>query len=192
MSLQVVTVESVSGSEVVGVYLTEKIAKLAIQEYVESGEVAYKKKLVKKDTEEVKKLYYVQDSKEADKKSVYMTSVPFVMPVSGKTKKVKDPLAPKKSLSGFMLFSNDNRSKIKEANPDATFGEVGKLVGDAWKALNDKQKAVYTTRSETGKQEYLKAMETYTVGSAAPVAEATEPVVTAKKPRAKKAPVESA
>jgi MoaA/NifB/PqqE/SkfB family radical SAM enzyme len=194
MSLQVVTVESVSGCEVVGVYLTEKLAKVAVATFVESGETAYKKKLVKKDSEEVKKLVYVEDSKEVEKKFIYMTSVPFVMPVTGKTKKVKDPLAPKKSLSGFMLFSNDHRVKVKASHPEATFGEVGRLVGEAWKALTEKQRAVYTKRSETDKQRYLAEMEAYTVGAAAPVETAETEAVEApvKKVRAKKAVVESA
>jgi hypothetical protein len=197
MSLQVVTVESVSGCEVVGVYLTEKLAKLALAEFVESGETTYKKKLVKKDNEEAKRLVFVEDTKETDKKSVYMTSVSFVMPVSGKTKKVKDPLAPKKSLSAFMLFSNDHRAKVKESKPDATFGEVGRLVGEAWKALDDTSRSVYTTRSEEGKARYILAMETYTSGATeVPAVAETEvvtetevvetEVVTSKKPRVKK------
>ena len=165
MSLQVITVESVSGCEVVGIYLTEKLAKVALSDFVESGETAYKKKLVKKDNEEAKKLVYLEDSKETDKKSVYMTSVPFVLPVCGRAKKVKDPLAPKKSLSGFMLFSNDHRASIKESKPDATFGEVGRLVGEAWKSLDTKKKAAYTKLSEDGKKLYLSEMEAYTARS---------------------------
>ncbi|KAJ3301687.1 Non-histone chromosomal protein 6 [Kappamyces sp. JEL0829] len=34
----------------------------------------------------------------------------------------KDPNAPKKGLSAFMIFSQENRNKIKEENPEATFG----------------------------------------------------------------------
>jgi leucyl-tRNA synthetase len=182
MSLQVVTVESVSGSEVVGVYLTEKLAKVAVQEYVERGEVSYKKKLVKKDSEDVKKLMYLEDSKDADKKSVYVTSVPFVMPVTGKVKKVKDPNAPRKALSGFMLFSNERRTQIKDSNPDATFGEVGRLVGGAWKSLTDKQREVYTGRSESDKQRYLSEMSAYTLASNVPVVSVEEPVVSVEEP----------
>ncbi|KAJ3008305.1 hypothetical protein HKX48_008657, partial [Thoreauomyces humboldtii] len=39
----------------------------------------------------------------------------------GKVVKKKDPNAPKKALSGFMIFSQENRARIKEENPDATF-----------------------------------------------------------------------
>lgn len=189
MSLQVVTVESASECEVFGVYLTEKLAKLALSKFVEIG---YKKKLVKKDNEDTKKLVYLEDSKEEDKKSIFMTSVPFVMPVGKKTKKTKDPLAPKKSLSGFMMFSNEHRSSVKESNPEATFGEIGRLVGQAWKELEPKSKSVYTGRAETDKQRYLSEFERYTAGTATVTATESESEpevvleVTSKKPRAKK------
>lgn len=166
MSLFVLTVESVSGSQVVGAYLTEKAAKAAAAEFVESQEgLSFKKKLVKKDSEESKKLMYVEDSKEAEKKSVFMNTVAFELPVSSggaKAKKVKDPNAPKKGMSAFMLFSNDQRNKIKTENPDLSFGEIGRKVGEAWKALSDKQKQVYVKKSEDDKKRYESEMQTYT------------------------------
>lgn len=166
MSLFVLTVESVSGSQVVGAYLSEKAAKAAAAEFVEKQEgLSFKKKLVKKDSEESKKLMYVEDSKEAEKKSVFMNTVAFEMPVSSggaKAKKVKDPNAPKKGMSAFMLFSNDQRNKIKAENPDLSFGEIGRKVGEAWKALTDKQKQVYVKKSDEDKKRYESEMETYT------------------------------
>ncbi len=47
----------------------------------------------------------------------------------------KDKNAPKKALSSFMCFANARRAGIREENPDAAFGEMGKLLGEAWKAL---------------------------------------------------------
>ena len=41
-----------------------------------------------------------------------------------KTKAKKDPNAPKKPLSAFMFFSQENRQKVKDENPDATFGST--------------------------------------------------------------------
>jgi len=159
----VLTVESVSGSQVVGAYLTEKAAKTAAAEFVEKQEgLSFKKKLVKKDS---KKLMYVEDSKDAEKKSVFMNTVAFELPVSSggaKAKKVKDPNAPKKGMSAFMLFSNDQRNKIKADNPELSFGEIGRKVGEAWKALTDKQKQVYVKKSEEDKKRYESEMETYT------------------------------
>ena len=164
MSLYVLTVESSVGCEVVGAYLNEKAAKTAAAEFVEKQEgLSFKKKLVKKDSEESKKLLFVEDSKEAEKKSVFMSSVAFELPVSaGKAKKVKDPNAPKKGMSAFMIFSNEQRNKIKTANPEASFGEIGRKVGEAWKALSDKQKQTYVKKSEEDKKRYESDMQTYT------------------------------
>jgi hypothetical protein len=166
MSLYVLTVESVSGSEVFGAYLSEKTAKAAAAEYVEKEEVlSFKKKLVKKDSEDQKKLMYVEDSKEAEKKSIFMSTVAFKLPASStKTKKVRDPLAPKKGMSAFMMFSKEHRNKIKTDNPEATFADIGRKVGEDWKALNDKQKAVYTKKAEEDKQRYESEFQTYTEG----------------------------
>jgi hypothetical protein len=167
MSLYVLTVESVSGSQVLGAYLTEKAAKAASADYVENQEgLSFKKKLVKKDSDEQKKLMYVEDSKDAEKKSVFMSTVAFELPASsGKAKKSKrDPNEPKRGMSAFMMFSNEHRNTIKTDNPEATFGEIGRKVGEAWKALNDKQKAVYTKKAEEDKHRYESEFQTYTEG----------------------------
>ena len=54
----------------------------------------------------------------------------------------KDPNAPKRALSAYMFFSQDWRERIKTENPDAGFGEVGKLLGAKWKELDDAEKKV--------------------------------------------------
>jgi hypothetical protein len=167
MSLFVVTVESVAGCEVLGAYLNEKDAKVASADYVSKQEnVSFKKKQIKKDDTSSKKLLFLEDSKEVEKKSVFVSSVPFELPaLKGKGKAKRDPNAPKKGMSAFMLFSNDHRNKIKAENPEATFGEIGRKLGEAWKKLSDKQKAVYTKKAEADKQRYNAEMETYTSGA---------------------------
>jgi hypothetical protein len=163
MPLFVLTVESVSGCDVVGAYLNEKAIKLAASEYVEKQEnVSFKKKLVKKDSEDVKKVLYVEDLKEGERR-VCMNVVEFDLPVvGGKVKKVKDLNAPKKGMSAFMLFSNECRSKIKEENPTASFGEIGAKVGEAWKKLTEKEKEVYVNKAEKDKERYKQEMDAYT------------------------------
>ena len=42
----------------------------------------------------------------------------------------KDPKAPKRALSAYMFFSQDWRERIKEENPDASFGECFSLGFD--------------------------------------------------------------
>ena len=57
--------------------------------------------------------------------------------MKGKEEKAKRPL------SGFMVFSSEQRETIKKANPEASFGEIGKLLGVAWGKLSEEEKAKY-------------------------------------------------
>lgn len=43
----------------------------------------------------------------------------------------KDPNAPKKNLSAYMFFSKDAREEVKSENPEAKFGDIGKLIGQS-------------------------------------------------------------
>jgi hypothetical protein len=48
----------------------------------------------------------------------------------------------KRAPSAFIIYSNEHREAIKKANPTATFGEIGKLLGAQWSGLDEKAKAV--------------------------------------------------
>ena len=161
MSVQVVTIESSSESRVLGVYLTPNLAKASVLEFVKTSEMSFKKKLMKKEDLNPKKLMFLQDVKEEGKTHIYVTDVPFVMPVGKGKKSKKDPNAPKRNMSAFMLYSNAHRNPIKEANPTATFGEIGRLLGQSWSTLDADTKASFTTMSETGKREYLVELAKY-------------------------------
>jgi hypothetical protein len=78
-----------------------------------------------------------------------------------KSPKKKDPNAPKRALSAFMLFSQEKRSQIKTDNPDATFGQIGKLLGDAWKSASESEKAPFLAKAEKEKEKYAEAMKKY-------------------------------
>jgi len=49
----------------------------------------------------------------------------------------------KRALSAYMFFSQEWRDRIKAENPDAGFGEVGKLLGAKWKELDEDEKKPY-------------------------------------------------
>ena len=55
-------------------------------------------------------------------------------PISKKKPK-KDPNKPKRPQSAFMIFSNENRARIKEKFPDVMFGEMAKLLSTEYKEL---------------------------------------------------------
>ncbi|KJA22161.1 hypothetical protein HYPSUDRAFT_41316 [Hypholoma sublateritium FD-334 SS-4] len=69
-----------------------------------------------------------------------------------KGKPKKDPNAPKRALSAYMFFSQDWRERIKTENPDAGFGEVGKLLGAKWKELDDAEKKPYIDQAARDKE----------------------------------------
>jgi hypothetical protein len=52
-------------------------------------------------------------------------------------------------VSAFIKFSQAKRGEILAANPGAGFGEVGKLLGAAWRALSDAEKASYASAGPT-------------------------------------------
>ncbi|PFH61713.1 hypothetical protein XA68_16513 [Ophiocordyceps unilateralis] len=41
----------------------------------------------------------------------------------------KDPNAPKRGLSAYMFFANEQRENVREENPGISFGQVGKILG---------------------------------------------------------------
>ncbi|KAK5135203.1 Non-histone chromosomal protein 6 [Meristemomyces frigidus] len=77
-------------------------------------------------------------------------------------KKKKDPNMPKRGLSAYMFFANDTRDKVREDNPGIKFGDVGKLLGERWKALNDKQKVPYEAKAAADKKRYEEEKAAYT------------------------------
>ena len=48
-----------------------------------------------------------------------------------------------RKLSGYMKFAAKNRTGIKAKNPNASFGQLGKLIGAAWRGLSEAEKKVY-------------------------------------------------
>ena len=64
--------------------------------------------------------------------------------------------APKKPLSAYFLFLNDNRQKIRDANPDLSMCEQTKLMGAKYRELNEKDKAHYDSLAKRDKERYEK------------------------------------
>ena len=62
---------------------------------------------------------------------------------AAKKAKVDKKDKPKRAPGPYMLFCKVKRPKIVAANPEFTFGEVGKKLGEEWKKLSDAKKASY-------------------------------------------------
>ena len=62
-----------------------------------------------------------------------------------------------------MFFANEQRENVREENPGISFGQVGKLLGERWKALNEKQRAPYEAKAAADKKRYEDEKQAYNV-----------------------------
>eukprot|EP00474_Spongospora_subterranea_P009112 CRZ09570.1 hypothetical protein [Spongospora subterranea] len=69
-------------------------------------------------------------------------------------KKKTDPNAPKRPLSAFMHWGQGMRTQLKEENPLAGFGELGKLLGLRWAEMSETDKAPFVVLAERDRERY--------------------------------------
>jgi hypothetical protein len=84
------------------------------------------------------------------------TSTPKKAKASGKKGSKKAKGGPKRATTAFILFSKDHRAKVVKANPEAAFGEVGKLLGEAWSNATAADKKKYEALAAKDKARYEK------------------------------------
>jgi hypothetical protein len=79
-------------------------------------------------------------------------------------RKPKDPEAPKRATTSYMLFAQANRARVKASlDDDAKVTDVSKALGHEWKALKEEGKAGrYIKAAEAEKKRYAAEMEEYT------------------------------
>jgi len=90
-------------------------------------------------------------------------------PGGGKTKggrRKKDPNAPKRALSAFFWFCNDERPAIRAANPSYAVGDVAKELGRMWGEVDEAGKKKYVAMAEKDKERYARDMAAYKSGAA--------------------------
>jgi hypothetical protein len=60
-----------------------------------------------------------------------------------KSKRVKDPNAPKKALSNYMVYCMRHRSDVQGKHPNAKPTEISRILGAQWNALTPDQKSKF-------------------------------------------------
>ena len=86
-----------------------------------------------------------------------------------RTRRAKDPSAPKRALSAYMLYLRDQRDSIigtlvsegVDLQGRNKVTQVAKRAGKLWGDLPDDEKAPYEAEAETLKTQYKEAMATY-------------------------------
>jgi high mobility group protein B2 len=87
--------------------------------------------------------------------------VPIEEPGGKRKKAKKDPNAPKRNMSAYFLYSMFARPTVKEENPEATFGDIARLISAHFKALTDKEKKKWEKKAAEDKERYQREMATY-------------------------------
>ena len=75
----------------------------------------------------------------------------YVNFTKNKLKKIKDPDRQKKPKSAYLLFCDDERPGIYKENPEFKMGDVAKILGSKWRALDDESKQKYFELYENNK-----------------------------------------
>ncbi|KOX71952.1 High mobility group protein DSP1 [Melipona quadrifasciata] len=78
-----------------------------------------------------------------------------------KRKHIKDHNAPKRSLSAFFWFCNDERGKVKLLNPEFGVGDIAKELGKKWSDADPETKSKYEAMAEKDKARYEREMTAY-------------------------------
>jgi hypothetical protein len=78
-----------------------------------------------------------------------------------KGKGSRDPNAPKRNLSAYLLYQNAMRNQFKADNPGMTFGQLSKYTSHMYKALTPEEKAEWDQKAMNDKVRYDTAMKSY-------------------------------
>ncbi|RHZ74070.1 hypothetical protein Glove_227g79 [Diversispora epigaea] len=80
---------------------------------------------------------------------------------SRRTRKPKDPNAPKKPANSYLFFSMIKRNEIKDKNPNVDAKKIVALIGEAWRNLSEDEKKPYKEMVETAKKKYEEDLKVY-------------------------------
>lgn len=80
-----------------------------------------------------------------------------------KRKRVKDPNMPKRPLSAFFFFCEDERPKVRVSNPDWRVSEVAKELGRRWEGCTARPK--FEQQAVRDKLRYEEEMKLYKSGT---------------------------
>merc|ERR1719375_1405996 len=84
-----------------------------------------------------------------------------VVPKRRKQKKWKDPNKPKRAMSAFFCYSQAERPNVKANHPEASFGDVARILSSQYKALSEKEMKKWVKKAEQDKIRYQEEMKHY-------------------------------
>eukprot|EP00538_Stauroneis_constricta_P011782 CAMPEP_0119570678 /NCGR_PEP_ID=MMETSP1352-20130426/43734_1 /TAXON_ID=265584 /ORGANISM="Stauroneis constricta, Strain CCMP1120" /LENGTH=363 /DNA_ID=CAMNT_0007620349 /DNA_START=114 /DNA_END=1205 /DNA_ORIENTATION=+ len=73
----------------------------------------------------------------------------------------RDPNAPKRNMSAYLLYQNAMRDQFKALNPGMTFGQLAKYTSAMYSELTTAEKEAWIARAEADKARYLHELNSY-------------------------------
>jgi high mobility group protein B2 len=81
----------------------------------------------------------------------------------------KDPAAPKRASGAYVFFTNEMRPKVCVEFPGIKFVDLGKVLGERWRALTPEEKKRYEDMAAEDKIRFQVEMQQYTASQQAAV-----------------------
>mmetsp|Transcript_3183 Transcript_3183/g.2066 ORF Transcript_3183/g.2066 Transcript_3183/m.2066 type:complete len:154 (+) Transcript_3183:110-571(+) len=76
-------------------------------------------------------------------------------------KSPRDPGAPKRNMSAYLLYQNAMRDQFKALNPGMTFGQLAKYTSAMYAEMPPAEKEAWMARAEADKARYLHELASY-------------------------------
>lgn len=76
-------------------------------------------------------------------------------------KTVRDPSAPKRNTSAYLLYQNAMREQFRALNPGMTFGQLAKYTSAMYAEMPAGEKEAWQNRAESDKARYLHELAMY-------------------------------
>jgi len=73
----------------------------------------------------------------------------------------RDPCAPKRNLSAYLLYQNAMRDQFKAQNPGMTFGQLSKFTSAMYAEMSPGEKVEWQAKAEADKARYLNELAVY-------------------------------
>lgn len=76
-------------------------------------------------------------------------------------KRIKDPNAPKRPATSYIMFQNDIRDELRQKHPELPYKELLGKVSEAWSVLGEDQKKAYQNVADSNMAKYNRAVVDY-------------------------------
>lgn len=70
----------------------------------------------------------------------------------------KHPNAPKRPMSAFLMYAQQQRKVLQAENPDLPNADISRLLGETWRKLSDGEKLPFLMREEEERKVYRAKM----------------------------------